>query len=431
MKRSFAKRLLVLLMAALMLLGVSPLGAMASESEGGEGIAAPGAEQPVETVSALEDTTEPAETTEPEETTEPAEPEAVSLALEGETATRIGRVRVVVENTTFLTPVNGKEPAWTGTLVDEWVDLMSDSTMMSCVVAALSAKGYTQKGAESNYISDINGLAEFHGGSMSGWMGSLNDWFTNEGFGAYTAASGKLAADDEIRIQYTSNGYGEDLGQIWGNTDKTIKDITVSAGDLLPAFDKNTHSYRLTIDDKTDSVVITPTASNKTFQVRTSVDGTEYKRTKSIPVTDGTVITIKCGTAGWPTITDASAQVYTINVVREKAETQETVTIRSQMVDGYLHGITTTAVASNLAESYGYADSVKGVSALDVLVKAHELVFEDAFTAETAEALLALNSYGYVTAAFGMETSAFGFMINSGYPTTERPRPMAATTARF
>ena len=30
------------------------------------------------------------------------------------------------------------------------------------------------------------------GGSMSGWMGALNDWFTNEGFSAYTVANKQL-----------------------------------------------------------------------------------------------------------------------------------------------------------------------------------------------------------------------------------------------
>lgn len=51
-------------------------------------------------------------------------------------------------------------------------------------------------------------------------MGTINDWFTNEGFGAFTVASNTLQVNDEIRIMYTSNGYGEDLGGSWGNADK-------------------------------------------------------------------------------------------------------------------------------------------------------------------------------------------------------------------
>ena len=40
---------------------------------------------------------------------------------------------------------------------------------------------------------------------------------------------------------------------------------------------------------------------------------------------------------------------------------------------------TAMEVASNLAEKYGYTDTVDGVSALDVLVKLHEYFFEDEF----------------------------------------------------
>lgn len=123
----------------------------------------------------------------------------------------LGKAHVIVENTTFTKPVDGKAPAWTGTLVDTWVKLTEDSTTMSCVAEALKAKGYTQTGAESNYISEINGLSELDGGSASGWMGTLNDWFTNEGFAAFTVANGKLEAGDEIRVMYTCS-LGDDLG---------------------------------------------------------------------------------------------------------------------------------------------------------------------------------------------------------------------------
>lgn len=53
------------------------------------------------------------------------------------------QVRVIVENTTYT----AADAPWTGTLVDKWVDLKSDSTMMSCMVDALGS--YPQTGAES------------------------------------------------------------------------------------------------------------------------------------------------------------------------------------------------------------------------------------------------------------------------------------------
>lgn len=117
----------------------------------------------------------------------------------------LGKAHVIVENTTFTKPVDGKAPAWTGTLVDTWVKLTEDSTMMGCVFEALDAKGYTHTG--TTYIGEINGLSEFDGGGQSGWMGTLNDWFANEGFAAFTVAAGKLEAGDEIRVMY-SCAYG-------------------------------------------------------------------------------------------------------------------------------------------------------------------------------------------------------------------------------
>lgn len=225
-----------------------------------------------------------------------------------------GRVYVIVENTTYT----DTSAAWSGTLVEEWIGLEQDSTMMSCVVAALNKHGYTQRGAESNYISEINGLAAFDGGNMSGWMGTLNDWFTNEGFGAFTVAGGTLTAGDEIRIMYTLS-YGEDLGGSWGNNDKTVKNVTFSEGQLTSAFSKDVHEYTLTVPAGVNALTVTPTASNKNYQVRTSVDGVEYKRTSYVPVSNGTVITVKCGDPAWPSMNgDGEAQVYTFTVNEEK-----------------------------------------------------------------------------------------------------------------
>lgn len=131
-------------------------------------------------------------------------------------ANNYGKVQVIVENTTYSKKAGA---IWDGKLVDTWVDLSADSTMMSCVVDALKTKHATVEGAESNYISSINGLKEFDGGKSSGWMGTLNDWFTNEGFGAFTVKSGKLASGDVIRVMYTREGLGADLGGTWANSE--------------------------------------------------------------------------------------------------------------------------------------------------------------------------------------------------------------------
>ena len=331
-----------------------------------------------------------------------------------------GQVHVIVENTTYP---EAEGAPWEGTLVEEWIDLDEDSTAMSCVVKALEKHGYEQTGAENNYISSIAGLAAFDGGSMSGWMGTLNDWFTNYGFGAFTVADGTLGSGDEIRIMYTRNGYGADLGGSWDNNDKTVKGLAFSAGELSPAFHKDTHEYTLTVDKGTDSVLVTPTASNKNYQVRTYVGETEYKRTAMVPTVDGTTITVKCGDPSWPSMNEGNepAQVYTVNVKVKSDDKPVTpantkVLVRAQDGGAWLHQPMVSELTGGEAEKYGYTDKVEGVSALDALVVSHELTFGDDFTPETAKDFLEVSSSGFITKLYGTETYVCGFYVNAGYP---------------
>jgi len=95
------------------------------------------------------------------------------------------------------------------------------------------------------------------------------------------------------------------------------------------------------------------------------------------------------------------------------------VSYSAQGYGAYMLPVTTAEVSSDLAENYGYTDSVPvgtAVSALDVLVKAHEDMLGDVFTAETAAEYLVVSEYGFVNKLFGEETSANGFIVNDGYP---------------
>ena len=214
-----------------------------------------------------------------------------------------GQVHVTVENTTWA---EADGAPWEGMLVDEWVTLQDDSTMMSCIVDALTAGGYSQTGADTGYISEINGIEEKAAAEGSGWMGTLNDWFTSEGFAAYTVANGKLKAGDEIAVQHTCN-LGADIGGAFGDSNKTLKAIALSAGELNPAFSSDVHDYTMILPEGVTALTVTPTASNKQNRVRIYVGGTEYGRKDAIPVQVGTVITLKVGNDG-----DASPETYTI-----------------------------------------------------------------------------------------------------------------------
>lgn len=294
------------------------------------------------------------------------------------------QVRVIVENTTYT----AADAPWTGTLVDKWVDLKSDSTVMSCVVDALGS--YPQSGASSGYISEINGLKAGAGGAMSGWMGTLNDWFTNAGFSEFTVKDGTLKAGDEIHLMYSMNG-GEDLGGSWGNTDKTVKNVTFSAGTLDKEFDKNTHEYTLTIPADVSSVVVTPTASNKNYQVRTSVGGTEYARTAEVPVADGAVITVKCGDPSWPSMNDndGEAQSYTFKVEQEGANRAPTI-----------RGDAAAEATLEVGMSY-----TLDLSKIFVDVNGDELTYQ--VSVNGAKAAAAAPSYTYTPDAAGTVTLAF------------------------
>ena len=337
----------------------------------------------------------------------------------------LGSVHVIVENTTY-TDVQYDEMK--GTLVDTDVTLTADATMMSCVDSALSAAGYTAVGADKGYISEITkgdaALGHFDGSQGGGWMGTLNDWFTNRGFKEFTVADGTLANGDQIRVMYTCN-LGADIGGNWTTmNDTSLTALSFSAGKLAPEFDKDTTSYTLELTEGVEQVTVAASAANKQNQVYLSVGETSYRRTASIPVADGTVLTIRCGDAqeasgegenATPAVTPTT---YTVTMIAPHAPVVTTaeVTIRSQAAGAYLHGFAEKqTVASDLAEKYDFTDEVDGVSALDVLVRAHELTFGDAFTKETAKDYLVVDG-STVKKLFCMETTANGFAVNQGYP---------------
>ncbi len=210
--------------------------------------------------------------------------------------------------------------------------LGENDTMMTVLLRALTEANCTWLGTGGNgdgtydfditYLSTITdgdySLAEFTGGQQSGWMGTLNDWFTNEGFANFSVKNGKLADGDIISIKYTSVGLGEDVGGTWSNSDTTLKSLTFD-GDgnprLTTTFEPgkrgDTYTYTLVIDGDSSNLTVTPTAANKNFLVKTflnekvtsNTEGSSfYKRTESIPAVAGDTIYIGCGIKGWPTM---------------------------------------------------------------------------------------------------------------------------------
>ena len=82
-------------------------------------------------------------------------------------------------------------------------------------------------------------------------------------------------------------------------------------------------------------------------------------------------------------------------------------------------------VSSDLANAYGFRDEVTdGVSALDVLVAAHKLVYGDAFTPQNASEYLVVDR-GQVRKQFGVDIyeAHSGFFVNHAFPVIDLMNP--------
>ncbi len=113
------------------------------------------------------------------------------------------------------------------------------------------------------------------------------------------------------------------------------------------------------------------------------------------------------------TVTAPLTAPYCVVTVTGTAVTYATVTFSYQEAGNQEVFAFDEKIASNLAESYGYRDLVEdGVSALDVLVHAHELVFFDQFTPENATDFLAISDANWVTKRMGEESLNLGILVN-------------------
>lgn len=272
------------------------------------------------------------------------------MAAFAESVNDLGQVHVIVENTTFTSDT----APWKGTLVDKMIDLSADSTMMTCIKQAVESENYsitiddTQYGP---YISAINGLAQMNedAGPGSGWMGTLNDWFTNLGFGNFKVSDGSLKAGDEIRIMFTCDG-GADIGGDFDTTkDTSLAALSFSDGKLNTEFVKDTLDYTLTVPSDISEITVDASAANKNNQVYLSVGETEYSRTDSIPVTNGMVIKVRCGDASGEGEDAVTPTTYTITVVTSDG---------SESVPVIFNGMHDAQVAS--LKVYSYGNGVKG-----------------------------------------------------------------------
>ena len=143
---------------------------------------------------------------------------------------------------------NGQEHTLAGGNLTTWISrtaytLESPATVLDVFTKAVSGKySYVNKG---NYISSVNGLAEFTNGKNSGWMYTLNGRHPNLG-----VAEQKLSNGDSVVFHYTDNytkerGSGTTGNQTMGKTtngfltalaeDQSYANVYQTTGDYLEA----------------------------------------------------------------------------------------------------------------------------------------------------------------------------------------------------
>lgn len=238
---------------------------------------------------------------------------AVSPRGEGE----LGSVYVTVRNDTGKTADGA---AWEGVRVEDVVvNLKQDSTMMSCIAEALTGRKVI--GVETGYISSIDGLAEFSCGKKSGWMGTLNDWFVNEGFTQFSVANDKLHDGDVICVEYTC-ALGLDIrGGTETNKDTTLYGLDLTNGDLSPSFKTGVTEYVFTLESGKSSTVISFTNNNRAFQSRAYLNNYApsannwIRSGDTVTVSGGDVIYVGVGESVWPAMGKGVPTKYQITVV--------------------------------------------------------------------------------------------------------------------
>ena len=242
-------------------------------------------------------------------------------------AKNVGRVHVIVENTTYLD--ESLPASLKNTIIDGYYDLTDCDSMMTAALKALEGAGYTWNRNSYDYSTtylaslemDGGTLAEFTGGPNSGWMGTKNDWFVNASFSDFRYQNGGLEDGDEIRLMYTTK-LGADIGGTWSGTDTSLQSLIVSGAELSPEFSGSTTNYVLTIQGEATSVTVRFTAANKNYQARMYLnsykdENSRYMSGDMLSVTSGDVIYVGVGERAWGSMNNGgTATKYTIQVVK-------------------------------------------------------------------------------------------------------------------
>lgn len=234
-----------------------------------------------------------------------------------------GTVTVSIQDM-IPTPEGEDWPAARGTILDKTnVEIQKGDTVVDVIERACNENDLEidiTGREDSRYIKSIAGLGEFDRGAGSGWMGTLNGWFTDKGLGAFEVQSG-----DVITVEYTLDR-GSDLTDTKDKTGEA-KSLGHSAGRLSPEYKRDVYEYDLILSEGTEEVSFTPDMVNRYNKVKISADGKDYRYGAKIPVQEGTEIRITSTGAAAVSLSDvlnkATGATYVLTVKYEKDEPEQ------------------------------------------------------------------------------------------------------------
>ena len=252
-------------------------------------------------------------------------------AIEKKPGGLLGSVTVTISNNTCSTGAFYDE---TGPFVSETIELTDTDSMMTVILKALDMNDFSWNGGTKDYgISYLasvsrgtDTLGEFDGGSDSGWMGTLNNWFTNLGFDQFSLENGGLKNGDRIDVMYTC-ALGTDIGAgMQGITNTVMGSITMTNGTLSPSFDGSITDYIFVLNDGAVTSTINFEPVYRSFQSRGYKDKYEPDAINyiasgdTIALSPGDTLYIGSGDPSWPSMSGNDhlgfdASVYKIKVV--------------------------------------------------------------------------------------------------------------------
>lgn len=219
----------------------------------------------------------------------------------------------------------------------------------------------------------------------------------------------KVADGDNVLFAFfqDTTGYSDQYTYLADGDGKALDGKTLEAGKKVTVTVMGKALYGGTNGPVSGAKIYLVDTENATLDTTLGTTGSDGKCTVTIPAgwLGKTVYLTANGTNTFMSLAKVT--------VTEPGVSYATVTFNFQQEGEQVVFAFDEKVASDLAESYGYTDEVVGsVSALDVLVRAHELVYFDQFTPESAKDFLNLGPTNWVTKYMGEESTNLTILVN-------------------